>query len=165
LICASIIALIAKLMRPSYRPFDWLVSPKLICHSRRDTPPLVNGDTSGSTSFERFSSGTRMRTIALSVLLCALSGAATAQTTNQCPPTLPAGELLNCYNGTAPPHTRGKPNISKATAATERPAAIRGPIDKPAPKNPTDGRAPYVDMLDVENKKLDAKLKTLCRGC
>ena len=111
------------------------------------------------------SSGTKLRAIALSVLLCTLSGVATAQTAEQCPPTPRAGELLNCYNGTAPPHTLGKPKTSKATTATDRPAAIRGPIDKPAPKTPTDERAPYVDMLDVENKKLDAKLKTLCRGC
>jgi hypothetical protein len=106
-----------------------------------------------------------MRAIVLSVLLCALSGAATAQTAEQCPPTPRAGEFLNCYNGTAPPHILGKPKTPKTTSATEEPAAIRDPIDQPASKTPTDGRAPYVDMLDVENKKLDAKLKTLCRGC
>jgi hypothetical protein len=106
-----------------------------------------------------------MRAIALLILLCTLSGVASAQTAQQCPPTPRAGDLLNCYNGTAPPHTLGKPKTSKAATATDQPAAIRGPIDKPASKTPTDEKAPYVDMLAVENKKLDAKLKTLCRGC
>ena len=106
-----------------------------------------------------------MRAIALLILLCTLSGVASAQTAQQCPPTPRAGDLLNCYNGTAPPHTLGKPKTSKAATATDQPAAIRGPIDKPASKTPTDEKVPYVDMLAVENKKLDAKLKTLCRGC
>src|ERR1700692_4038793 len=98
-----------------------------------------------------------MRAFALLVLLCTMSGVASAQTAEQCPPTPRAGELLNCYNGTAPPHLLSKPKTSKTTTATDESAAIRGPIDKPAPKTSTDERAPYVDMLDVENKKLDAK--------
>ena len=107
-----------------------------------------------------------MRIAALLFLLCTLSGVASAQTAQSCPPTPRAGDLLNCYNGTPPPpHTLSKPKISKTTTATDEPAAIRGPVDKPAPKTPTDERAPYVDMLAVENKNLDAKLKTLCRGC
>jgi len=106
-----------------------------------------------------------MRAIALLALLCALSWVANAQTAQQCPPTPRAGDLLNCYNGTTPLHTLGKPKTSKTASVTDEPAAIRGPVDKPAPKTPTDEKAQYVDMLTVENKKLDAKLKTLCRGC
>jgi hypothetical protein len=106
-----------------------------------------------------------MRAIALLVLLCKLSGVASAQTAEQCPSTPRAGDLLNCYNGTAPPHTLGKPKTSKAATATDPPAAIRGPIDEPASETPDEERAPYVDILTVENKKLDAKLKSLCRGC
>ena len=57
----------------------------------------------------RVSSGTRMRVIAPLFLLCTLSGVASAQTTEQCPPTPRAGDLLNCYNGTAPAHVLRKP--------------------------------------------------------
>ena len=108
-----------------------------------------------------------MRAIALLILLCSLSDAANAQTSEQCPPTARAGDILNCYNGVAPSHTLGKSKKSKTKTPTNQPAAIKSPIeeDKPAPKAAADGRAPYVDMLAVENKKLDAKLKTLCRGC
>jgi hypothetical protein len=108
-----------------------------------------------------------MRAIALLVLLCSFSNVANAQTAEQCPPTARAGDFLNCYNGTAPPPTLGKSKRSKASTSTDNPAAIKSPIaeDKPVSKAATDGRAPYVDMLAVENKKLDAKLKTLCHGC
>ncbi len=109
-----------------------------------------------------------MRVIALLVLLCPLSGAARAQTAEQCPPTQRAGDFLGCYNGTATPHTLGKPKTSKGSIATDKPAVSKAPValDEPAAsKTPTDQRAKYVDMLAVENKKLDAKLKTLCRGC
>jgi len=106
-----------------------------------------------------------MRVIAPLFLLCTLSGVASAQTTEQCPPTPRAGDLLNCYNGIAPARVLRKPATSKASTATDKPAAIKGSVDAPASKTPTDERAPYVDMLAVENKKLDAKLKTLCRGC
>jgi hypothetical protein len=108
-----------------------------------------------------------MRGIALLVLLCSFSDVANAQTAEQCPPTARAGDFLNCYNGTAPPPNLGKSKRSNAPTATDNPAAIKGPIadDKPASKAAADGREPHVDMLAVENKKLDAKLKTLCRGC
>ena len=108
-----------------------------------------------------------MRAIALLALLCALSCFASAQTAQQCPPTPRAGDLLNCYNGTVPPHALGKPKKSRAATATNQTTAIKSRVteDKPAPKAATDERAPYVDMLALENKKLDAKLKTLCRGC
>jgi hypothetical protein len=105
-----------------------------------------------------------MRVIALLVLLCTLSGVASAQTTEQCQPIQRAGDLLACYNRTAPPHTLGKPAKSKASTA----AASKAPIalDKPAvSETPTDQKAPYVDVLAVENSKLDARLKVICRGC
>jgi hypothetical protein len=103
-----------------------------------------------------------MRAIAPLFLLCTLSGFANAQTAEQCPPTARAGDILNCYNGTAPPPNPGKSRRSNAATATNQPAATKGLIAEEAA---TDGRAPYVDMLAVENKNLDAKLKTLCRGC
>jgi hypothetical protein len=95
------------------------------------------------------------------------SEVASAQTTEQCQSIKRAGDLLACYNRTAPPHTLGKPKTSKASIAPDKPAVAEAPIavDKPAEsKNPTD-RAKYVDVLAVENSKLDAKMKTICRGC
>ena len=53
-----------------------------------------------------------MRVAALVILLCMASGVVRAQTTEQCQPTQRAGELLACYNKTAPPHALGKPKVS-----------------------------------------------------
>ena len=109
-----------------------------------------------------------MRVVALLVLLCMLSGVAISQTAEQCPPTQRAGDLLGCYNGTAPPHALAKPKTSKAPTVPDKPAETEVPIavEKPAAsKTLTDQKAQYIDMVAVENKKLDAKLKTLCRGC
>jgi hypothetical protein len=108
-----------------------------------------------------------MRLVVLLILLYLFSGIAGAQTAEKCPPSGRAGDLLNCYNGVAPPSSPSKPRRSKASIAIDHTATIKEPIadDKPMSKTATDERAPYVDMLDVENKKLDAKLKTLCRGC
>ena len=109
-----------------------------------------------------------MRVAALVILLCMASGVVRAQTTEQCQPTQRAGELLACYNKTAPPYALGKPKASKASTATARPAVSGAPIavDKPAAsKTPTDQKEKYVDVLAVENSKLEAKMKTICRGC
>jgi hypothetical protein len=114
-----------------------------------------------------FFKGTKMRATALVILLCS-SGVVSAQTTEQCRPTQRAGDLLACYNRTAPPHTLGKPETSKASTAPNKPAISEAPVavDKPAvSKNPTDRRERYVDVLAAENSKLDAKMKTICRGC
>ena len=109
-----------------------------------------------------------MRATVLVILLCMSSEVVSAQTTEQCRPTQRAGDLLACYNRTAPPHTLGKPKTSKASTAPNKPAISEAPIavDKPAvSKNPTDRRERYVDVLAAENSKLDAKMKTICRGC
>jgi hypothetical protein len=107
-----------------------------------------------------------MRAIALLVVLSSFSGIASAQTAAQCPSTARAGDILNCYNGIVPPRPVAKPKTSKASTAPDK-AAIKGSVaaEEPAVKITADKRAPYVDMLALENKKLDAKLKTLCRGC
>jgi hypothetical protein len=109
-----------------------------------------------------------MRATALIVLLCMSSGAVDAQTTEQCQPMQRAGDLLDCYNGTAPAHTPSKHKASKASTAPYKPAVSEAPVavDRPAAsKTPTDQRAKYVDVLDAENSKIDAKMKTICRGC
>jgi hypothetical protein len=97
-----------------------------------------------------------MRAIALVILLCMSSEVVSAQTSEQCQPIQRAGDLLACYNRTAPPPTLGKPATSKASTALDKPAAS---------KTPTDQKEQYVDVLAVENSKLDARLKTICRGC
>src|SRR5580692_8439046 len=109
-----------------------------------------------------------MRASAMIFLLCISSEAVSAQTTAQCQPMQRAGDLLDCYNGTTRPHTPGKPKTSKASTAPYRPAVSEAPIavDKPAAsKTPTDQRAKYVGVLDAENSKIDAKMKTICQGC
>jgi hypothetical protein len=111
--------------------------------------------------------GAKMRAAAMIFLLCMSSGVVSAQTTEQCQ-IQRAGDLLDCYNRTAPPHTPGKPKTSKASTAPYEPAVSEAPIavDKPAAsKTPTDKRAKYVDVLDAENSRIDAKMKTICRGC
>jgi hypothetical protein len=109
-----------------------------------------------------------MRAIALVILLCMSSEVVGAQTNEQCQPTQRAGDLLACYNRTAPPpHTLGKPATSKASTARDKPASW-APIalEKPvASKTPTDQKDQYVDVLTVENARLDTRLKTICRGC
>jgi hypothetical protein len=100
-----------------------------------------------------------MRMIALLILLCVPSTVASAQTAEQCPPTPRAGDLLGCYDRTAPPPAPGKRATSKVATAPDKPAAAKAPADKRAPIDIDD------DLLGDENKKLDAKVKTLCRGC
>jgi hypothetical protein len=97
-----------------------------------------------------------MRIIAILILLCTFSKVAGAQTVEQCPPSPRAGDLLGCYDRTAPPPARGKRATPRVTTAPDKPAVS---------KTPTDPRAQADDMFADENKKLDAKVKTICRGC
>jgi hypothetical protein len=85
-----------------------------------------------------------MRLIPLIVLLCAFSEVASAQSTSQCQSIPKASERLVCYDRASPPPALSKPAASKT----------------PAPQ-----QGQFVDQLTVENSKLDAKLKTICRGC
>ena len=92
-----------------------------------------------------------MRIIALLAFLCTFSGVAFAQTL-ECKSIRKAGDQLACYDKGAPPLAAGKPTASKTATAP----------DKPAESN---DQGQVVDMLAAENSKLDAKLKTICRGC
>jgi hypothetical protein len=108
-----------------------------------------------------------MRATALVILLCMSSGVVSGQTIEQCKSsTQRAGDLLGCYNRTEPPHTQGKPKNSKASTTPNKRAVSEPPIavGKPAESKSNDV-TDYVDMLAVENSKLDAKMKTICRGC
>jgi hypothetical protein len=96
-----------------------------------------------------------MRVIALLCLLGTLSDVAMAQT-SRCQSVPKASDRLACYDKAASPTAASKPPLSKTPTATDKPAAS---------KTPTDGQGTVVDMLAVENSKLDAKIKTICRGC
>ena len=95
-----------------------------------------------------------MRVIPLVVLLCALCQAAVAQT-SECSAIPKASDRLACYDRDAPPMAAAKPATSKTRPGPANPAASETP--------PEQGQ--IVDMLAAENSKLDAKLKTICRGC
>jgi hypothetical protein len=95
-----------------------------------------------------------MRVIPLVVLLCALCQGAVAQT-SECSTIPKARDRLACYDRASPPLAAAKPATSKTRPAPANPAASETP--------PEQGHA--VDMLAAENSKLDAKLKTICRGC
>jgi hypothetical protein len=96
-----------------------------------------------------------MRIIALLVLLCTFSEVAFAQT-SECKPVPRAGDLIACYDNGAPPIAMAKkPAASKISTARDKPAASTTPTDQ----------GQVVDFLSAENSKLDAKLRTICRGC
>jgi hypothetical protein len=95
-----------------------------------------------------------MRVIALLFLLSTLADVAIAQT-SQCQSVPKASNRLACYDKAAPPIAVGKPAAAKTSAAPEKTAE-----SKPQPDQTT-----VVDMLAAENSKLDAKIKTICRGC
>jgi hypothetical protein len=85
-----------------------------------------------------------MKSIALSIALCAFCGSAVAQST-ECQSIAKASERLAGYDKTASPASRGK------TAATfPTPAVQSGQI---------------ADPLAAENACLDAKISNICRGC
>ena len=96
-----------------------------------------------------------MKVLPLAALLVVIGQGAVAQT-SECSTVPKARDRLACYDKAAPPTAVSKPALSKTPTATDKPAAS---------KTPTDGQGTVVDMLAVENSKLDAKIKTICRGC
>ncbi len=69
--------------------------------------------------------------------------------TSECSTVTKANERLACYDSVTPP-TAAKPLTAKQKAAAS----------KTSPDQAT-----VVDALAVENEKLGAKLKKICRGC
>ncbi len=88
-----------------------------------------------------------MKFISALVVLLACSGAAVGQTT-QCQSIPKASDRLACYDKAAPPI-----------------AALKTPAGKAAAAQTSTDQGQFVDVLAVENSKLDARLKTICRGC
>ena len=106
-----------------------------------------------------------MRTMALVILLCMSAGIASAQTT-ECHSLQRAGDLIACYDRTAPPVTPGTIKRLKPAKAVEKPEVSPIARDTTATINaPADQRGPYVDVLAAENSKLVSKMKSICRGC
>jgi hypothetical protein len=87
----------------------------------------------------------KMRVIALLFLFGTLSEFAIAQS-SLCRFVPKASDRLVCYDKATPPTAADKPAKSKTAT-------------------PADAPAQTIDMLAVENSKLDARLKTICRGC
>ena len=96
-----------------------------------------------------------MRFVWLIVGLALASQGAVAQSSS-CQSIANRMDRLACYDKASPPYTATTPK--KADTARKK-------NEKSA--NPTEQREPaqVVDMLAAENKKLDARLKTICRGC
>ena len=92
-----------------------------------------------------------MRIVALLAFYFIFSEVASSQTP-ECRSIPKASDRLACYDRAAPPQAVGKSSASKNGAAPDKPSASTTPADQ-------------VDMLAVENSKLDARLKTICRGC
>lgn len=85
-----------------------------------------------------------MKPVALLVVLCAFCTQAIAQT-SECQSIPKASDRLACYDKAAPPTSKAKPPAPTA-ASQSQPGQV-------------------VDMLAVENSRLDAKIKNICRGC
>lgn len=83
-----------------------------------------------------------------------ISQAAAAQTPN-CQSIANQMDRLACYDKASP--SAAKP--SKKTDTTPK-KPEKADTSKTQPE-----QGQVVDMLAAENKKLDAKLKTICRGC
>jgi len=96
-----------------------------------------------------FSEGEKVRLIAALILIFAFHGQVIAQTV-QCQFVPKASDRLACYDRATPPTA-----APKTPAVTGKAAAASSPADQ----------AQVVDMLAAENSKLDANLKTICRGC
>ena len=90
-----------------------------------------------------------MKLFALLALLCTSSHVAFAYTA-ECKLLHKASDRLACYDKAPPPLAVGK----SSKTVTDKLAASKIP----------EGRR-FADMLDAENSKLNAKLKTICRGC
>jgi hypothetical protein len=89
-----------------------------------------------------------MKFLLLTASLFAICHGAIAQT-SECSAVQKPGDRLACYDKAAPP-TFAKDVTSKQKKAVSGTSPDQGAV---------------VDALAVENAKLDAKLKKICRGC
>ena len=95
-----------------------------------------------------------MRLATLLIILCAVPVAAATQA-RECRTISRSTDRLACHDRAAPPVGMQKPAAGSAMTRSGRAEA------RPAQQSDT----PLADMLAVENRQLDAKIKTICRGC
>jgi hypothetical protein len=90
-----------------------------------------------------------MRIVALLISLCALSQAALLQAasarTPECKSIANPTERLACYDKASPTET----------------SAARAPAPKASKADPSK----YVDAISAEDARMNARLKSICRGC
>jgi hypothetical protein len=90
-----------------------------------------------------------MRIVALLISVCALAQAATFQAalaqTPGCKSIANPTERLACYDKASPTET----------------SAARAPAPKASKVDP----AQYVDAISAEDARMNARLKSICRGC
>jgi hypothetical protein len=79
-------------------------------------------------------------------------GQAVVAQASECSVVPKASDRLACYDRATPP-IAAKPGKSKL------------PVSPVAASTSPPNQGQVVDMLAVENSKLDARLKTICRGC
>jgi hypothetical protein len=93
-----------------------------------------------------------MRLVAVLGAICALTRAASAEI-GDCSAIADAAAKLACYNNEAPRKT-----LRSTPAAARRPAAARPPATtSDSPKG--------IDRPSDEDAAVDAKMRSLCRGC
>jgi hypothetical protein len=88
-----------------------------------------------------------MKSVAVLIALCVFCGPAFAQT-SECQSIPKASDRLACYDKAMPPMSKAKP----ASASS-------------APSTPSTQEGQSGDALTNENRRLDAKINNICRGC
>ena len=91
-----------------------------------------------------------MRFFALMIALCAIPATAGAQSSD-CRSIADSEQRLACYD-MATPRAMQRTSKPVAAAARQKPAA-------------TEQQVTLGDTLELENSRLDAKIKGICRGC
>ena len=91
-----------------------------------------------------------MRFVALLIALSIIPAAAGAQS-KDCRSIAKSEERLACYDNATPPATQQASKPAAPAAGKKATAAEQ--------------QAVLVDLLAVENSRLDAKIKGICRGC
>lgn len=94
-----------------------------------------------------------MRLVAVFGAICALTQAASAEI-GDCSAIADAAAKLACYNNEAPPAAKKPaPRMAPRSPAAARPAASTSESTK------------YIDKIGEEDAVVDAKMRSICRGC
>ena len=92
-----------------------------------------------------------MKLFPLAVLLISVGQGSVAHA-SECSAVPKASDRLACYDRATPP-------------IAAKPVKHKFPPSPTAASTSPPEQSEVVDMLAVENSKLDARLKTICRGC